>query len=104
VLLTWLDDLAYDEAWVGEHHSAGWEYISPPELLLAVAAERTKHLRSYELLARHVMPRSKGALAGVDSAYHHAMDNRLRAQQATKQAIDRAFEAREHGSANGPVL
>jgi limonene 1,2-monooxygenase len=44
-LLTWLDDLAYDEAWVGEHHSAGWEYISSPEIFLAVAAERTKHIK-----------------------------------------------------------
>jgi limonene 1,2-monooxygenase len=44
-LITWLDDLAYDEVWVGEHHSAGWEYISSPELFLAVAAERTKHIK-----------------------------------------------------------
>jgi limonene 1,2-monooxygenase len=44
-LLTWLDDLGFDEAWVGEHHSAGWEYIASPELFLAVAAERTRHLK-----------------------------------------------------------
>src|SRR6266567_1908461 len=44
-LLTWLDDLAFDEAWVGEHHSAGWEYIGSPELFLAVAAERTRHIK-----------------------------------------------------------
>ena len=23
-LLDWLDDLGFDEAWVGEHHSGGW--------------------------------------------------------------------------------
>jgi limonene 1,2-monooxygenase len=44
-LLVWLDELAFDEVWVGEHHSAGWEYISSPELFLAIAAERTKHIK-----------------------------------------------------------
>jgi limonene 1,2-monooxygenase len=44
-LITWLDELAFDEVWVGEHHSAGWEYISSPEILLAVAAERTRHIK-----------------------------------------------------------
>ena len=24
-LIEWLDQLGYDEAWIGEHHSAGWE-------------------------------------------------------------------------------
>ena len=24
-LVEWLDELGYDEAWIGEHHSAGWE-------------------------------------------------------------------------------
>jgi len=33
-----LDDLGYDEYWVGEHHSSGWETIGSPELLLAAAA------------------------------------------------------------------
>ena len=40
-----LDRLGYDEAWVGEHHSAGWEIIASPELIIAAAAERTKHIR-----------------------------------------------------------
>jgi limonene 1,2-monooxygenase len=44
-LITWLDELAFDEVWVGEHHSAGWEYISSPELFLAFAAERTRHIK-----------------------------------------------------------
>jgi limonene 1,2-monooxygenase len=44
-LLTWLDELAFDEAWVGEHHSAGWEYIASPELFIAIAAERTRHIK-----------------------------------------------------------
>ncbi|MFN8557987.1 MAG: hypothetical protein U0531_11810 [Dehalococcoidia bacterium] len=32
-----LDDLGFDEAWIGEHHSAGWETISEPALIIAVA-------------------------------------------------------------------
>ena len=40
-----LDRLGYDEAWIGEHHSAGWEVIASPELIIAAAAERTKHIR-----------------------------------------------------------
>jgi limonene 1,2-monooxygenase len=44
-LIGLLDRLGCDEAWVGEHHSTGWETIASPELFLAVAAERTRHIR-----------------------------------------------------------
>jgi limonene 1,2-monooxygenase len=44
-LIQWLDELAYDEAWVGEHHSGAYECIASPEVFLATAAERTKHIR-----------------------------------------------------------
>ena len=44
-LIQWLDHLGYDEAWIGEHHSAGWELIALPELIIAAAAERTKHIK-----------------------------------------------------------
>ena len=44
-LIEWLHELGYDEAWIGEHHSAGWEIISSPELFIAAAAERTKHIK-----------------------------------------------------------
>src|SRR5581483_2425479 len=43
-LIEWLDELGYDEAWIGEHHSAGWEIIAAPEVMLAAAAERTKRI------------------------------------------------------------
>ncbi len=43
-LLQWLDYLGFDEAWIGEHHSAGWEIIASPEVFIGVAAERTKHI------------------------------------------------------------
>ena len=44
-LISWLDELGFDEAWVGEHHSGGWETIASPEVFLATAAERTRHIR-----------------------------------------------------------
>ncbi len=40
-----LDRLGYDEAWIGEHHSGGFEIIAAPEVFIAAAAERTKHIR-----------------------------------------------------------
>ena len=40
-----LDALGYDEAWIGEHHSAGSEIISSPEVFIAAAAERAKRIR-----------------------------------------------------------
>jgi limonene 1,2-monooxygenase len=43
-LIEWLDELGYDEAFIGEHHSAGWEIISSPEIFMAVAATRTKRI------------------------------------------------------------
>src|SRR4029453_9076108 len=42
-LIEWLDYLGYDEVWIGEHHSAGWELIASPELFIAAAAQRTPH-------------------------------------------------------------
>ena len=43
-LIQWLDQLGYDEAWIGEHHSAGWEIIASPEIFIGVAADRTRHI------------------------------------------------------------
>ncbi|OBK21419.1 monooxygenase [Mycobacterium asiaticum] len=39
-----LDALGFDEAWIGEHHSAGSEIISSPEVFIAAAAERAKRI------------------------------------------------------------
>ncbi len=44
-LIQHLDTLGYDEAWIGEHHSAGSEIIASPEIFIAAAAERTRHIR-----------------------------------------------------------
>jgi limonene 1,2-monooxygenase len=44
-LVEWLDKLGYDEAWIGEHHSAGSELIASPEVFIAAAAQRTSHIK-----------------------------------------------------------
>ena len=44
-LVQHIDRLNYSEAWIGEHHSGGYEIISSPEVFIAAAAERTRHIR-----------------------------------------------------------
>ena len=44
-LIEHLDRLGFDEAWIGEHHSGGYEIIASPEVFIAAAAERTRHIR-----------------------------------------------------------
>jgi limonene 1,2-monooxygenase len=39
-----LDKLGYDEVWFGEHHSAGYEILACPEIMIGIAAERTKRI------------------------------------------------------------
>src|SRR5665213_1891595 len=43
-LIEHLDQLGYDEAWIGEHHSGGAELITAPDLMIAAIAERTRHI------------------------------------------------------------
>src|ERR1700674_2361408 len=44
-LVEFLDRLGYEEAWIGEHHSAGFEIIASPEVFIAAAAERTRRIK-----------------------------------------------------------
>ncbi len=44
-LVEWLDQLNFDEVWVGEHHSGGYEIIASPEIFVAAAAQRTRRIR-----------------------------------------------------------
>ncbi|GFG75860.1 LLM class flavin-dependent oxidoreductase [Mycobacterium botniense] len=41
----YIDRLGFDEVWIGEHHSAGSEIISSPEIFIAAAAQRTQRIR-----------------------------------------------------------
>ncbi|MGO9044788.1 MAG: LLM class flavin-dependent oxidoreductase [Mycobacterium sp.] len=40
-----LDALGFNEVWLGEHHSAGSEIISSPEIFIGAAAQRAKRIR-----------------------------------------------------------
>ncbi len=44
-LVEHLDRLNYHEAWIGEHHSGGFEIIACPEMFIAAAAVKTRHIR-----------------------------------------------------------
>jgi limonene 1,2-monooxygenase len=44
-LVVRLDQLGFNEAWIGEHHSAGYEIIASPEVAIAVLSQRTKNIR-----------------------------------------------------------
>ena len=44
-LVVALEQLGFDEAWIGEHHSFGRELISNPMIAIALLAERTKRIR-----------------------------------------------------------
>jgi limonene 1,2-monooxygenase len=40
-----LDDLDFDEVWLGEHHSSGWSTLSSPDLLIAAVARETRRIK-----------------------------------------------------------
>lgn len=44
-LIALAERLGFDEAWVGEHMSIGWENVASPELFLAAASQRTGRIR-----------------------------------------------------------
>ena len=76
-LIEHLDRLDYDEAWIGEHHSAGLEIIPSPELFIAAAAQRTRRIRLG---------------TGVSSLpYHHPYMLADRMQQLDHQTRGRAM-------------
>jgi len=39
-----LDRLGFDEVWFGEHHSAGYELIACPEIMIAAVAQQTRRI------------------------------------------------------------
>lgn len=44
-LVQYLEQLGYDEAWFGEHHSAGAEIYASPEIMIASAGARTSRIK-----------------------------------------------------------
>lgn len=39
------EELGFQEAWIGEHHSGGHEPIASPEVFLAAASQRTRSIK-----------------------------------------------------------
>jgi limonene 1,2-monooxygenase len=44
-LIRHMDQLGFDEVWIGEHHSAGSEIIASPEIFIMAAAARTQNIK-----------------------------------------------------------
>ena len=38
------DEAGFDEVWFGEHHSAGYELIACPEIMIAAVAQQTRRI------------------------------------------------------------
>lgn len=53
-VLRWADDLGFDEAWIGEHYTLGWEPLPAPDLLIAAALRETRRIRLGP--AAHLLP------------------------------------------------
>ena len=43
--IEYLDELGFDEAWIGEHQVSVWEPLTSPELFMAAALQRTSTIR-----------------------------------------------------------
>ena len=59
-LIEYAESLGFDEFWVGEHHTGGWETIPAPDIFLSAAATRTKRIRL--------------GTAVINLSYHHPFD------------------------------
>ena len=102
-LLEWLDWLGYDEAWIGEHHSAGWELIA-----LARADHRRRGRTHQAHQARHrrdqpaVPPSVHGGAALRAARPHDARprDDGLRAGRADLGRLHAGHRAQHAASAH----
>jgi len=56
-------------------------------------ASRERTLRSYELLARHVMPHFQGSLESIERSYRDAVAKAEVIKQAGERAIEAAHRA-----------
>jgi limonene 1,2-monooxygenase len=43
--LEFLDQMGFDEVWIGEHHSGATEIFASPEILIAAASQRTRYIK-----------------------------------------------------------
>ena len=81
--------MGYDEVWIGEHHSAGYEIISSPELFIAGVAPTTRNIRFG---------------TGVNSlSYHHPLILADRIVQLDHQTRGRIMFGAGPGAASRPT-
>ena len=66
-LIAYVDHLGFDEFWIGEHHSAGWETMPSPEMALAKASAACAEnpARHVSDLATIPSPVSRGGEDGI---------------------------------------
>ena len=43
--VVWMEKMGFQEAWIGEHHSSGWEINGSPELFAAAVSQRTSRIK-----------------------------------------------------------
>jgi limonene 1,2-monooxygenase len=43
--IEFLDELGFEQAWFGEHHSGGYEIYASPEIMIAAASQRTTRIK-----------------------------------------------------------
>ncbi len=43
--VVWMEKMGFHEAWIGEHHSSGWEICGSPELFAAAVSQRTSRIK-----------------------------------------------------------
>ena len=97
-----LDALGFDEVWLGEHHSAGSEIISSPEVFIAAAAERAKWIRSGTGVISLVVPqpalgRRPADAAGSPHPWPH--DRRCGAGLPAQRLVDDRADPDRHARA-----
>jgi hypothetical protein len=92
-LIQWLDRLGFDDVTDG----FGGLLLSANEW-----ASREKTLKSYELLARYVMPRFQGSLVGIEDSYNRSVAHSQELWDARTAALERAHRAFEE-KAGAPV-
>ena len=103
-LIEHLDRLGYDEAWIGEHHSAGSEIIASPEIFIAAAAERTQphQARHRRDLAGLPQPALGGRAHGAARPPHaRPRDARRRPRLAAHRLGDDRPQPDRHARAAG---
>ncbi len=74
-LISWLDTLGYDEAWIGEHHTAPWEPHPAPDLAANQSLAQAVARQALALTCRKAAPCSAQIPPGVKKilllAPHH---------------------------------